>query len=528
MGNTSSKGAANPNANPNTAPAKPASDSECPLGFGGGWSSSGKNTNNNAADPSSAILTTSPNTETGKDKGKDKESKCPVPHEQRNRLYNIASNIKQKEQQSLSSESNQDQVVQDASKNSGGASACPVPEDKRQKLYDVYGQQLNPLNMMPTIPNQLPSPGQSTPLSTVREVSTIPKGAATPSVSAQVVEEKETWVYPSPQMFYNALKRKGKADDVREEDMDAVVQVHNNMNERTWGEVLRWEKRFHCDECASPSLLRFQGRPHDLSPIARLRTWMGQDAPFDRHDWIVDRCGDEVRYVIDYYYQEQPGNPIWIDVRPAMDSAGNLWDRIQNRAALTKEGLSSLLSSGSKDEAVAQTANATVATAAASAPPPSTPAATGVSSQRAKKLPPELDAVSDEKEFQFLTSLTSAKLSLIGEQVSKKCASSYSLVQQHCEIASQPQNANNEALVSACEKAQLALSYCLGSIVCPTAAEHFMQAMQSGSGNEADAYTRLTKCVDRFQVMATRVRKQEAGVVELGPEKVVLPGRAQA
>lgn len=23
--------------------------------------------------------------------------------------------------------------------------------------------------------------------------------------------------------------------------------------------------------------------------------------PFDRHDWIVDRCGREVRYVIDFY-----------------------------------------------------------------------------------------------------------------------------------------------------------------------------------------------------------------------------------
>ena len=23
--------------------------------------------------------------------------------------------------------------------------------------------------------------------------------------------------------------------------------------------------------------------------------------PFDRHDWTVDRCGKEVRYIIDYY-----------------------------------------------------------------------------------------------------------------------------------------------------------------------------------------------------------------------------------
>ena len=23
--------------------------------------------------------------------------------------------------------------------------------------------------------------------------------------------------------------------------------------------------------------------------------------PFDRHDWVVDRCGTEVRYIIDFY-----------------------------------------------------------------------------------------------------------------------------------------------------------------------------------------------------------------------------------
>lgn len=44
--------------------------------------------------------------------------------------------------------------------------------------------------------------------------------------------------------------------------------------------------------------------------------------PFDRHDWIVDRCGKHVRYVIDYY----EGDKVYenysvalLDVRPAMD-----------------------------------------------------------------------------------------------------------------------------------------------------------------------------------------------------------------
>ena len=51
-----------------------------------------------------------------------------------------------------------------------------------------------------------------------------------------------TWTYPSPQMFYNALARKGKlTDDTAEEDIASVVALHNNMNEKTWAKVLQWE-----------------------------------------------------------------------------------------------------------------------------------------------------------------------------------------------------------------------------------------------------------------------------------------------
>ncbi len=50
-------------------------------------------------------------------------------------------------------------------------------------------------------PNQRPSPGQPFPLSTERIQSTIPKAGT----------EKEKWVYPSEQMFWNAMLRKGKS-----------------------------------------------------------------------------------------------------------------------------------------------------------------------------------------------------------------------------------------------------------------------------------------------------------------------------
>jgi len=55
--------------------------------------------------------------------------------------------------------------------------------------------------------------------------------------------------------------------------------------------------------------------------------------PFDRHDWIVDRCGKEVRYVIDYYRHYSTDNSpnkyqvAILGVRPALNSLEALWDR---------------------------------------------------------------------------------------------------------------------------------------------------------------------------------------------------------
>ena len=54
--------------------------------------------------------------------------------------------------------------------------------------------------------------------------------------------------------------------------------------------------------------------------------------PFDRHDWIVDRCGRDQRYVIDYY-AEPTADPddipnIFLDVRPALTFGGAI-DRVR-------------------------------------------------------------------------------------------------------------------------------------------------------------------------------------------------------
>lgn len=218
-------------------------------------------------------------------------------------------------------------------------SACPIPESFRNTaLLDIASQAaaqgassaaafqnadtLNPANNMPLEANQQPCPGQRKPLSTYRVQSTIPKAGSA---------EYNTWLFPSPQMFFNALKRKGKGDDVSEEDMDSVVQAHNRMNEATWGHVQEWE-RLHVAECANPRLLRFQGKPDELSVRARWRSYVKGEAPFDRHDWVVDRCGKEVRYIIDFYFNEAKAGTAEafnVDVRPAPDCWENVLDRVK-------------------------------------------------------------------------------------------------------------------------------------------------------------------------------------------------------
>lgn len=62
--------------------------------------------------------------------------------------------------------------------------------------------------------------------------------------------------------------------------------------------------------------------PHPRSPLARLRMLLGGPEPFDRHDWTVDRCGQEVRYVIDFYYDEAKAGTAEVRPRRAMGRAG--------------------------------------------------------------------------------------------------------------------------------------------------------------------------------------------------------------
>jgi len=184
----------------------------------------------------------------------------------------------------------------------------------------------NPANVMPPSPN-LPLPGQDKPLSTWRQRSSIPNATASEQMPHPDSSRSSTWVYPSEQMFYNAMKRKGWSPS--EDDMSAVVAIHNAVNERAWREILRWESA--AGVCDEPRLVKFQGKPNNYSPKARLLNLLGYTLPFDRHDWIVDRCGQKVRYIIDFYNAAPtPSAPaaLHLDVRPALDSPSAVWERL--------------------------------------------------------------------------------------------------------------------------------------------------------------------------------------------------------
>ncbi|KAL8828010.1 MAG: hypothetical protein Q9170_006781 [Blastenia crenularia] len=126
-------------------------------------------------------------------------------------------------------------------------------------------------------------------------------------------------------MFFEAMKRKSFSP--KEQDMSAIVPIHNAVNERAWSMIKQWEsssprlKSLNAS-CGGPKLRSFSGDASKLSPKARVMGWMGYQGPFDRHDWVVERCdgGGSVEYVIDFYKGKGDGLAFYLDVRPKLNS----------------------------------------------------------------------------------------------------------------------------------------------------------------------------------------------------------------
>ncbi|EEP80747.1 hypothetical protein UREG_05589 [Uncinocarpus reesii 1704] len=253
-------------------------------------------------------------------------------------------------------------------------SACPVDHKSREAWLSASNK---PTNSAPESPSGANTPPAKLfrPLSTEREVSTIPRAlpshsenktpsqpsspyAQLPSSAASHASpsnsETETghdegtgnWVYPSERQFFEALMRKGTPTSTGSAkelatSVASIIPIHNAVNERAWSEILSWESRVPPSDpgsrkCGGPKLYSFRGLGTDsqfLSPRARLNGLLGYQLPFDRHDWVVERCGGEkVEYVIDFYQGKTGGRSglgaggpdgklsFYLDVRPKLNS----------------------------------------------------------------------------------------------------------------------------------------------------------------------------------------------------------------
>lgn len=127
---------------------------------------------------------------------------------------------------------NSDSKPSNAASHQQSSSGCPVPHENRSAALNASSSCPSPKNQMPTDLSQKPLPGQATPLETNRIVSSIP--------TANSSTDSKFWVYPSEQMFFDAMRRKNW--DPKEVDMKTVVPIHNAVNERAWSEILEWEK----------------------------------------------------------------------------------------------------------------------------------------------------------------------------------------------------------------------------------------------------------------------------------------------
>lgn len=232
------------------------------------------------------------------------ESKCPVDHSQRSTWIQKMGGNPHKE-------------AAEAQEATGAAEACPVDHSARARwmesvkvstkgapeAIEVDGCTSDKLKEEPKF-----EANSNLPLE--REISSIPR-----------TDTRTNWIYPSQKQFFEAMKRKKWNPEAN--DMLTVVPIHNHVNELAWRHILNWE-RYNLEssnqKCGGISLTSFKGDLKKLTPRAWIKSSLfGQEKPFDRHDWTVDRCGVEVPYVLDFYSEGEKGG-VFVDVRPKINS----------------------------------------------------------------------------------------------------------------------------------------------------------------------------------------------------------------
>lgn len=300
-------------------------------------------------------------------------------------------------------------------------------------------------------------------------------------------DEGTTWTYPSPQMFYNALARKQKLGTTEESDIESVVALHNNMNERTWNKVLEWERVLSPDS-NPPKLLKFMGRPSDLSPKARFKHLVfNHPLPFDRHDWTIVRDdGTEVRYVIDYYHddsqaQEDAGSgmpdmhdhdatpSLLVDVRPALDSPINAVDRGITMPYARR---------------VAQSTKFT--------PMPIIP--TSELKSQVQESVQVWDSIQQNAKRQQQEREQSGAMPSISEKEAAAIGQSFHQALRDCQ--EQQQKVNDCSNEQECAKASMDLTLCMAKLWCPLQHAAVVSALQQDDSSEEEYDARVSKALE--------------------------------
>jgi cytochrome c heme-lyase len=129
---------------------------------------------------------------------------------------------------------------------------CPV-DHKARSMWSGLLPKSNPNSSWPY--------GSNRPLSTDRETSSIPK------------IDEGNWVYPSEAQFFMAMERKNH--NPQTSDMKTIVPIHNAVNERAWGEIVKWEAGRGGEVCGGVKLVNFKGKPGQMSPKARWKSLLG-------------------------------------------------------------------------------------------------------------------------------------------------------------------------------------------------------------------------------------------------------------
>lgn len=125
---------------------------------------------------------------------------------------------------------------------------CPVDEKTRARWISqqtlaapVDAPPAHPLKPKPATKNAAAE--EPATLAKVREISTIPRvpevGPSNAEHTAATSPNSKNWIYPSEEMFFNAMRRKSHDPNVA--DMRQVVPIHNAVNERAWKEIKEWE-----------------------------------------------------------------------------------------------------------------------------------------------------------------------------------------------------------------------------------------------------------------------------------------------